>query len=694
MSLGSIVVALSMRTADFETDAGRAAKVAAKRAKEIDAAFTKAGKAIGVALGAGLVVAGGAFRKYVQNTIEAEKVQAQLASRITDTGAAAGRSLEQLNEQAEKLQGLTVFDDEAIGGVQAMLLTFKQIQGVQFDKAVESVLDLSTAMGTDLNSAALQLGKALNDPVAGLSALSRAGVQFSEDQKTAIKAMVEMGDKAGAQTLILRELDSQMGTAAEAARNTLGGALEGLGNAFDNLLEGDTANGGLNGTVNAVNDFSGVLNDPAIKTGIDTMAGGLLEITAAAIKAVAWLGNATAAVTDYYGATSKQSRNVLNNRRTDLESELFSIGRKSGVGYRWREDAIKKEIAEIDRALKDLAPPDPRRTFTPEYERASLNFNPHPNSPAAPPRAKGSSGGGSSPAPRRAPAMPDFLAQDQEELRRMVEETARANEEFDRMAANLSGPLAAAEYEHQQNLQQITALGLEAERSSAEITNLMGLETQRYQEQKAAIESMLGPMAEAREVLDGVQGSMVDMVASALDGSKSVGDAFEDMFDNIRRQAAAFLAEKAIQSLFEWMFGTKSAGGGGGGGWLSSLFGGGRAAGGPVSGSRLYEVGEGGSPELFQQGGRTYLIPGNDGRVIPATAGLTAPEAGEGGGATYVNVVNNSGQPAQVTERMDGMNKIVDVIVGEVDRRITRNGSTGKAIGQRFGLQPVGVARG
>ena len=51
---------------------------------------------------------------------------------------------------------------------------------------------MSTAFGQDLQSSAIQLGKALNDPVAGIGALQRIGVQFTEAQKNTIKAL--MGD--------------------------------------------------------------------------------------------------------------------------------------------------------------------------------------------------------------------------------------------------------------------------------------------------------------------------------------------------------------------------------------------------------------------------------------------------------------------------------------------------------------------
>lgn len=642
MSLGSIVVRLSMQTADFETDAGRAAKAAQRRAKEIDDAFSKAGKAIGVALGAGLLIGGAAFRKYIGNTIEAEKVQAQLTSRIKDTGAAAGRTLEQLNEQADKLQSLTVFDDEAIGGAQAMLLTFKQIQGVQFDRTIEAALDLATVMGTDAGDAAKLLGKALADPEKGMSALARAGVVFTEAEREAIKAMVDAGDAAKAQDTILDKLGGTMGTAAEAARNTLGGAIDGLKNAFDNLLEGDSGSDGLRGTVGAVNELSGTLNDPSIKAGIDTMAGGLLEIAVAAAKAVAWLGNAAGAVADYYGETAKQSRNVLNNRRTELETEMFRLQRSSsnslanandpigklfglGSGKEGKLAKVKAEIAEIDRALKSLQAPAPRTRFTPEYDAASLNFDPTPDKPTSSPR---SSGGGRS--VTRAPALPNFLAEDQDALRRMVEQTAAANEQFERMAATLGGPLASAEYEHQQNLEQIAALGLQAERSSTEIIALKEAETQRYNDQIAAIEASLNPMQQLldsyQEEIDmiglsnaeksmmnalrekgidlaGKEGQAYMKAARAADAErKSLQDALgdqvqfmdafrdgaadaltdfalgaksaEDALKDFGRSMAALVTRMIAENWIEQLFGPKgSPGGGSAGGWLASFAG-------------------------------------------------------------------------------------------------------------------------
>lgn len=223
----------------FKGAAGRASAAndnLAAAAKRMASGMSVAKVAAG-AMAAGLATAGLALRKFLGATGEAQEAQAQLAARLKSTGGAAGRSVEQLNAHAAALQKITTFGDEAINSAQALLLTFTKIQGGTFDRATKTILDMSIAMGQDLKSSAIQLGKALNDPIQGVSALSRVGVQFSEGQKTMIKSMVEAGNVAGAQALILGELETQMGGAAEAARNTLPGALDAMKNAWGDAFE-------------------------------------------------------------------------------------------------------------------------------------------------------------------------------------------------------------------------------------------------------------------------------------------------------------------------------------------------------------------------------------------------------------------------------------------------------------------------
>jgi uncharacterized coiled-coil protein SlyX len=223
------------------------------------AGFSSAAKAVTL-LGGALAAAGlsMAFGRILENTIKQEKAVAQLNAALKSTQHAAGLTSKELQTLAGDLQKVTTFGDEATIEMEALLLTFKNIKGDNFKTATLAVLDMAVAMKMDLKSAALMAGKALNDPIAGLSAMGRAGITFSDSQKDLIKNLVKTGEVAEAQRMILTELESQFGGSAKAARDTLGGALEGLSNAFNDLLEG---RGNLTGTIAAFEKLTAILSD-------------------------------------------------------------------------------------------------------------------------------------------------------------------------------------------------------------------------------------------------------------------------------------------------------------------------------------------------------------------------------------------------------------------------------------------------
>ncbi len=216
---------------------------ARKRVRELGDDFDKVGTKIrnfgaGVSLGltAPLVLAAKQSVTAWNEQVDAiQKVEAALAS----TGGVSGQTSENLQKMASELQGITTFGDEAVLSMQAVLLTFTNIRGQRFEQATTAILNVATALGMDLKSAALQVGKALNDPRQGITALSRAGIQFSDVQKANIKQMVEMGDVAGAQGIILKELETQFGGIAEAMAKTPTGqwtvAMNALGDAMEQV---------------------------------------------------------------------------------------------------------------------------------------------------------------------------------------------------------------------------------------------------------------------------------------------------------------------------------------------------------------------------------------------------------------------------------------------------------------------------
>jgi len=206
------------RVKSYARNVGNALKSVAKMAA---VAIPAAGLAIGIK-----------SLNLAREQIQAEK---KLEAVIRATGEAAGFSAEQLKKMAGDLQKVTNFGDEVTISAMAVLATFKEIKGDQFREAIKSAQDMSSVLGTDLQGSVLQLGKALNDPIKGITALSRAGVSFTQEQKDLIKALQESGEIMGAQQVILAELKGEFGGAAEEMADPITQAFNNLGDAGERL---------------------------------------------------------------------------------------------------------------------------------------------------------------------------------------------------------------------------------------------------------------------------------------------------------------------------------------------------------------------------------------------------------------------------------------------------------------------------
>jgi hypothetical protein len=228
--LKDLVVAIGANTTDFDKKLGKSMhkiKAFGKNTKRL-------GKDLSMSLTAPIAALGFTAVKAFQ---QQAKAIAQVEAGLKSTGASVGFTSQQLQQMASDLQSKTLFGDEQIlQDATAQLLTFTNITGEQFARTQQAALDLATRLDGDLKGASIQLGKALNDPVANLSALSRSGIQFSDEQKEVIKSMAETGRLAEAQTLILDELNKQYGGSAEAAAAADGGFTQ-LANAFGDLQE-------------------------------------------------------------------------------------------------------------------------------------------------------------------------------------------------------------------------------------------------------------------------------------------------------------------------------------------------------------------------------------------------------------------------------------------------------------------------
>lgn len=232
---GSLVVRFVGDTRDLSRSSVRVSKTLG--------GVSKVGKglAIGVAAVAGAV--GVVAVQTTKDLMRVERLGAQTEAVIKATGGAAGRTRKQVDALSGRLERMSGAEAEVITEGQNMLLTFKNIKGKQFDEASKAMLDMGVAMnkgsleGLDLQKTSILMGKALNDPIKGLTALTRVGVSFTDKQKEQIKAMQEAGNVAGAQKVILKELKSEFGGAAKAAGSTTEGMIAKIKNTFGNIAE-------------------------------------------------------------------------------------------------------------------------------------------------------------------------------------------------------------------------------------------------------------------------------------------------------------------------------------------------------------------------------------------------------------------------------------------------------------------------
>jgi hypothetical protein len=205
------------------------------------------GTAIGTALGGIALKAIGALTGQITGAFQKLGEQDQLIKRTNNvlqtTGNIANVTADQILKQSSALEMLTGMEQEAIQNGQNLLLTFTNLRNEAgegndiFTQASSIMVDLATAMGGDPQGAAIQLGKALNDPTKGITALTRVGVSFTQQQKDQVKALQASGDILGAQKVILGELNTQFGGAGKAAGESFAGQMKILEHALTGLIE-------------------------------------------------------------------------------------------------------------------------------------------------------------------------------------------------------------------------------------------------------------------------------------------------------------------------------------------------------------------------------------------------------------------------------------------------------------------------
>ncbi|WP_188873811.1 phage tail tape measure C-terminal domain-containing protein, partial [Iodidimonas muriae] len=324
-----------------------------------------AGLAAGAALaGVGLVLARG-----IAEAAEAERSYRRLEAVLRATGFASGLTARDIAGFADEMERSTLASAEAVQDAAAVLATFRSVAGATFTRAIRLAQDLSAVFGQDLRSSATQLGKALEEPVQGISALRRVGVSFTASQKELIESLVETGRTAEAQKVILDALEQQVGGAGAAEAGGLTGAANRLSDAWGNLLESIGRTPAVSGTAEtSLNLLARSLEGLATLFEEDPISVQIVEANKALIEAEDKLarfqdqgrGRAVVQLAELRVEQLRAEVDALIARARQ-ESQVFSEEQRRAEGGRRAAESerlgelLSTQRGSIDRALDQLA---------------------------------------------------------------------------------------------------------------------------------------------------------------------------------------------------------------------------------------------------------------------------------------------------------------------------------------------------
>jgi len=687
-SLGALTIDLIAKIGGFTrgmTEAERVAdrksrEIARKqkaRAKEAEKAWSDASRVITGAF-AGISIVG-LFASFTRETIDAQNEQTQLAAVLRSTGEAAGFSATQLNKMASEMAANSIFSDGEITAAQTRLLSYTGIVGEQFPQAMQAVIDMSARMGMSLEQSAETIGKALDVPSKGLTALSKQGFRFTDEQKELAEQLEKVGRTAEAQGIILDALKSSYGGAAAAARDTFGGAIKALQNELGSLMTGE--GGSLDGATAAINELTNALQSEEVKRAFGTLTSLLADtinlLVTGATKFIEF-GKAIGTGLAIRINGPDEPLELIAEQIGEVQREITSLDnllnkpRKTG-GLPFSAEELGSLNAQLSEARKRLADLQKTRdSFAPMTTGAAA-----PAGPAARParggRPLGPSKDEEQAAERAAKAAQAYLENLQRQLRGTedlsVAETVLRDIQEGRLKLaggvskvqllNIAQEIdAAREFEkiekefkklEEESLERKKALkdaGIAVYDSTRTPIEELNIELARinklladgainwdtwarasdaaqdkFEAATGSGKKVMSEMDEfTRRAAENIQDSIGDGLVDIMEGNfENIGDSFVKM---INRMAAEALAADIARKLFG-----DTVKGGSGSGAIGDIFGSivrsffpGRANGGAVMAGGMYEVNENG-PEMLAMGGRQYLMMGNQGGKVSPNAG-------------------------------------------------------------------------
>lgn len=433
---------------------GKTAKQAAADLKDAESRAYDLGQTIATSMKWAGGVAAAGIALIVKNTIDAQNEQAQLAAVLKSTGNAAGWTAEQLNALSDKMSKGTNFSGGDITKAETRLLSYSNIVGETFPRALQAAIDQSARLGIGIEQSAEIVGRALGEPTKAMAALAQQGFSFDAQQKKVIKALEDSGRTAEAQAMILDMLEESYSGAAAAARDTFGGSLSALKNALADLMTG--GDGSLDGTRQSIEELTKTLSDPATKQAFENIITG----AAAATNALALLISKAALLPEMFTADDKKSATYWENIKRQTEQRIAYTRTSSDptvsipraiYGADRLTDVDRKALAQANAELERI-----RKANAPKVLMSDETSIPESmlKAQTAPVTIKGKTDKGLASATRSA-ALQDYRDQSQTELAAVQAQTQVLQAQYQ------AREISASDYYTQ--LRTLTAQGTNAE---------------------------------------------------------------------------------------------------------------------------------------------------------------------------------------------------------------------------------------
>lgn len=668
---GSIVVDLLMRTGSFETDTNRASKQMKKLGKDSSDTAADIGKAFGKIAGTavgGLAVAGTAVLNWTRQLVDAS-AELEKFSRLSGTNdqvfqrMAAGAAT--VGIQQDKLADIFKDTQDKLGdflqtGGGAMKDFFEQI-APKVNLTADAFRNLSGPEVLQKYYKALEdAGASQADMVFYMEAIASDSSMLAPLLARNGEGFRKWGDEAQRLGVVLDRDTLKAMKEVKEQSNLIQLAFQGLKNevAAEMLPQFKELTNflGSDQTKNAFVSISKWVGDLASE-----MANGVVQ-TVNFIQRLIELRGLEGADDSALASASEAGLNEQMGQLSARRRLLLAVERPSAV----RDSEEQRLLSEQKRIQRELTRRYKREEAAANFEGVTATVS----STGKIVGGKTGSGGGSTGSGSGA-----------KEANKLAEAIKSANDQLERQIALFgdSSELSRVNYEIQSGgLKGIDAAAQSALRSSAslldmlgnidEAESIMGESAQKFadafngmfgidDDTSSSVEQTFGQWSTyADQAARNMQDAFADFLFDPF--SEGLGGMVQSFAKTLQKMAAQAAASQIFQMIGTWA----SSYSGTGSSWINAVgsaiggMAGSRAGGGPVAAGSMYRVGEGGRPELFDQGGKTYLIPGDAGSVRPITAGMPASAIGGGSGITnnFNTTMNISSDGTSRTQQGDG----------------------------------------